>query len=119
MTAVTPDLLDALEEAAKGARPGYPWYRADDLSEVLAPIADLGDDPIADAGFVEMVTPDAVLALVAEVRRLREVEARVLARNRAAIHEALYGDLTASEGETVAGSHDDGERRSGAREGKR
>lgn len=149
MTAVTPDLLDALEEAAKGATGGRWRVTHDPLGThvetdldhmgriVKGSSSDRGPEFVEpDATFIATADPPTVLALVAEVRRLWEVVERVEAlANRweampvhphapvrlsaGVLREALYGDLTASQGETAAGSHDDGEGRSGAREGER
>lgn len=104
-TAVTPDLLDALEEAAKGAHlPPGPWVQTgwsdtgldvDDVvyapeSESTTPVADceLNEDA---ACFIATVDPPTVLALVAEVRRLWEVVQRVEAVHFpvAGLHEAI------------------------------
>jgi hypothetical protein len=70
MKAMTAQELDVLERKAKAADPtGFVMY--DGSSTRLQLVDDEGHVEAADAAFIVAANPTAVLALIAEVRRLR------------------------------------------------
>jgi hypothetical protein len=79
--------LDAIERAAKGATPG-PWESVQDriyheeTARYIGNCAGLvsqSDQNTANAAHIATMDPDTTLALVDEVRRLRELEASIMA----------------------------------------
>lgn len=89
MADLTPELLDKLEEIAKAATPG-PWSSSaaapiDGWPDCIAIAATAGRQkiyaspgstfPAADAKHIAAASPDVVLALVADARKLEKIRA--------------------------------------------